>query len=369
MSNKEYKKDKLRVCYFGIYNPEFSRNKVYIHGLRENGVSVIECNDRSPGLLKYWRLFRKHWDIRNTYDVLIVGYPGHIITPFAKLISRKPIILDALCSLYEGIILSRDAYKGNPFRIPAIRFIDWLAYACADKILVETEKQKEYFIKSLGISHNKCTVVYTGVDDTQFFADANVKKFPTFTALFRGRIVREAGMLHVLKAAKILEEQGIKFLIIGYGWNKEMKEFDETLKQLSPKNVEHIREHISDAELRQRIQKCHISLGQFGDHERLSRTIPHKAFESLAMRLPYVTARAEGIKELLTDGKNCLLVNPADPVDLAQKIKELAGNLQLQALLAEGGYQTYLSRFTPRILGREVLIVAQELINVRNGQK
>lgn len=369
MNNKEYKKDKLRVCYFGIYNPEFSRNKVYIRGLRENGVSVVECNDKSPGLLKYWKLFRKHWDMRNKYDILVVGYPGHIITPFAKLISRKPVILDALCSLYESLILSRDAYKGNPFRVPAIRFIDWLAYVCADKILVETEKQKEYFIKELHVPRKKLDVIHTGVDDTRFFTDVNVKKFSVFTALFRGRIVREAGMPYVLHAAKLLEDQGIKFLIIGYGWNKEMKEFNETLKQISPKNVEHIREHISDVELRQLMQKCHTSLGQFGDHKRLSRTIPHKAFESLAMRLPYITARAEGIKEVLTDGENCLLVNPADPADLAQKIKKLAGDTQLQADLAQHGHQTYLSHFIPRILGSKVLMVAQELINDQSGQK
>jgi len=155
----------FRVCYFGIYNPEFSRNAVYMRGLRENRVEVIECNDRTPGIRKYWNLVKKHWEIRNDYDVLVVGYPGQTLVSLAKLISRKPVVLDALCSLYESLILSRDAYKGNPLRVPVIRSVDWLAYKCADKILVETEKQKSYFEKRLHVSPGKCAVIYTGVDD------------------------------------------------------------------------------------------------------------------------------------------------------------------------------------------------------------
>src|SRR3989344_6457800 len=97
----------MRICYFGIYNPEESRNKIYIKGFKEHGVEIIECRDVTRGPLKYLYLFWKHWKIRNKYDFLIVGYPGHVVVPFAKLISKKPVILDALCSLYEGVIVSR----------------------------------------------------------------------------------------------------------------------------------------------------------------------------------------------------------------------------------------------------------------------
>lgn len=355
-------KTPLRVCYFGIYDPEFSRNAIYIRGLKENGVEVIECNDKTPGMRKYLSLVKKHWNIRNSYDVLVVGYPGQILVPLAKLISRKPVVLDALCSLYESLILSRDAYKGNPLRVPVIRFIDWLAYTCADKILVETEKQKMYFENNLHVPSKKCAVVYTGVDDEKFFADEKAEKFSDFTVLFRGRIVKEAGVPTVLEAAKILEGKGVQFLIIGFGWDDAMKEFDETMKRLSPKNVRHIRKQVPISELRDLMQKCHISLGQFGDHERLSRTIPHKAFESLVMRIPYVTVRAEGVMELLHDKENCIMVNPADPKDLAEKILVLKNGTTLREKLADNGYQTYQKQFTSRILGAELLRILKRVL-------
>ena len=82
----------MKVCFFGTYKPDYSRNIILIRGLRENGIEVIECNDRSKGLLKFCRLFLKHLKIRNKYDVMIVGFPGHTAMILAKAICRKKII-------------------------------------------------------------------------------------------------------------------------------------------------------------------------------------------------------------------------------------------------------------------------------------
>ncbi len=339
-----------RVLYFGIFNPEFSRNKVYIDGLRQHGIEVLVCTDTARGVRKYWNLFRKHWALRHRYDVMIVGYPGYIIVPFAKLLTRKKVIFDALCSFYETEILSRDALHEIPFRVTYTRLIDWCATRCADVVLVETNAQRDYFVSELGVPAQKCVTVYTGADNTVFYTEEGVKKFERFTVLFRGRITHEAGVETVVRAAKLLESDGIDVLIIGYGWNREIEQFNAVVAELAPTNLRHIAKQLPFAELRTLMQQCHISLGQFADHERLKRTIPHKAFESLAMRLPYITARAEGICEILVDGNTCLLVHPADPQDLAEKIRTLAGAQALQQTLAHAGYELYQKRFAPKQL-------------------
>ena len=41
----------LRVCYFGTYREEYTRNKILINGLRAQGVEVIECH------CKFWMEF------------------------------------------------------------------------------------------------------------------------------------------------------------------------------------------------------------------------------------------------------------------------------------------------------------------------
>ncbi len=358
MENQRLKDDQtkpLRVLYFGIFNPSFSRNHVYIEGLRRNGLEITICTDTSRGLLKYWQLFKKHWKIRRDYDFMIVGFPGYIIVPFAKLITRKPVIFDALCSFYETQIISRDAYRGNPFRIPYVRMIDWLATRFADKILVETFRQKEYFVKELGAKEDKCIVTYTGVSDTDFYVDSSVERFNKFTVLFRGRITRESGATTVIRAAKLLENYDVDFLIVGFGWDDVMEEFYATMDQVKPRNVRHILGQLPIDGLRRMMLECHVSLGQFGDNERLDRTIPHKAFEAMVMKLPYITARTSGIAEIFKDNENCLMVNVNDPRDLADKVLQLTNDSSLANRLAENSHNLYLERFTPEKIVQPII--------------
>ena len=93
------------------------------------------------------------------------------------------------------------------------------------------------------------------------------------------------------------------------------------------------------------MQKCHVALGQFANHERLKRTIPHKAFEALSLKLPYITARNEGVSEILQEGKHSLMVNPADPKDLAQKILLLKEDGTLRESLAKEAYILFSTKF------------------------
>ena len=346
------------VLYFGNLDMSLSRNKIYTDGLRLNGIEVLVCIDQTKGLFKYWRLFKKHWPLRSKYDVMIVGYPGYFIVPFAKLITRKIVIFDALCSLYETEILShRSAKHNSKYKILYTQFIDWFATRCADKILVESNKQKEYFSKKLNVKSEKLVTVYTGADDSVFEFDDSIKKFEKFTVLFRGRITNEAGAELILRSAKILEEKDIDFLIIGYGWSEDIQRFRSVYKKLSPKNVCHIDKHLPVKEMCQMMQKCHISLGQFAEHERLKRTIPHKAYESLALKLPYITVRAEGISEVLQEGKHCLMVRPDDEQDLVEKILILKENEHLRKKIADDGYTLFSTTFS-------ALQVVQPLIHV-----
>lgn len=358
----------LRICYFGIYDPEFCRNKVYRKGLIENGVTVIECNDRSRGFIKYFRLFQKHWRVRNDYDVMIVGYPGYIMVPFARLVTRKPIIFDALCSFYEAQIISRNAYAGIPFRMVYIRLVDWMANTLSDRILVETDAQRHYYEKELGVPVGKCIRVFIGVDEEAFYYDSSIKKNEKFTVFFRGRLTKEAGFKYIIESARVLENEPIVFKAVGFGFGTVVTEIRDLLDEYKLKNFTLIEHQMPIDELRKEMLASHASLGQFGDNERILRTIPHKAFESLSMRLPYITACTRedaGITELLTDRENCLFVKPADSADLIEKIRILANDTELQSRLSENGFKTYKEHFTSRTLGGEVLAVVRGLMSAK----
>jgi len=342
----------MKICFFGIYNPNYSRNKIIISGLKGNGVELIECRTDKKGLFKYFDLVKKHWRLRKEYDIMIVSYPGFQSVILAKFLTRKPIIFDALCTMYEGVILSRGQSGMLGIKSLYIKFVDWLAVKCADVVLVESENQKIYFEKIFGKS-SKYKVIYTGADDGVFYKDDRVIKKEKFTVVFRGKFLPEAGVQYVIDTAKILEAKQVDFVIIGNGFMQD--EIKAQIGAYKLANLQLISENLSYDELRIKMLECHISLGQLADHERLERTIPHKCFETLAMGLPYVTAKTSAVAEILTDGENCLFVNPADPKDLAEKILMLKNNSDLMKKIGDNGYELYKQKFTPKMLAKDIL--------------
>ena len=100
----------MRVLYFGTYSKGdgYPRNDVIIKGLKKSGVEVTECHEllwrgteeKLAGarlgvgiikflprfLLAYLLLVKKFFRIHN-YDLIIVGYSGHIDIFLARLLT------------------------------------------------------------------------------------------------------------------------------------------------------------------------------------------------------------------------------------------------------------------------------------------
>ena len=67
--------------------------------------------------------------------------------------------------------------------------------------------------------------------------------------------------------------------------------------------------------------------------------------------------RAEGISEVLQEGKHCLMVRPDDEQDLVEKILILKENEHLRKKIADDGYTLFSTTFS-------ALQVVQPLIHV-----
>ena len=76
----------MKICYFGIFDENYNRNKVIIQGLRENGVEIIYCQSDKKGIAKYFDLSQKHQRIKNDYEAMIVGFPGWTMMILARLL-------------------------------------------------------------------------------------------------------------------------------------------------------------------------------------------------------------------------------------------------------------------------------------------
>lgn len=346
----------MRILYFGSYDPNYARNRVLISGLKQNGVEVIECRDNSPGIKKFVRLYQKHKKLQNQYDVMIVGFLGQQIVPFAKLISRKPIVFDAFLSLYDSNVFDRQTVKSSSLRAYYYWILDWLSMKLANIVLFDTDEHIKYVSEEFSILKNKFRRIWIGAADDVFYPMPKSDS-DEFIVIFHGSFIPLQGIEYILRAAKICEKEEIKFLIIGDG--QEKKKMLALADELGLKNVEFVG-FMSQEWIRGKIAEADVCLGIFGDTKKTLRVIPNKVYECLAMQKPVVTADTSAARELFNEN-DLVMVKVADPESLANSLLRLKNDPELRNRIAINGFNKFKNSASPRVLGGVLKNIINEL--------
>ncbi|MFA5066327.1 MAG: glycosyltransferase [Dehalococcoidia bacterium] len=341
----------MTICYFGIYDPDYSRNRILLGGFGLNGINVIECRTSVKGPLKYWDLIKKHWSIRRKYDIMIVGFPGFQAMILARFLTFKPIIFDAFYSFFDSMAEDRRVVNAWSLRGRYYWFLDWLACRLADRILLDTNAHIDYFVEKLKLSRKKFFRVFVGCDDKVIFPAPPIKK-DYFLVHFHGSFIPLQGVEYIIEAAKILENENIKFNIIGRG--QTYKEIIDLAGRLQARNVNFL-EPVAIEALRDYLAQADVCLGIFGHTDKAKRVIPNKVYEGLAARRPVLTGDSSAVRELLTDGQNAIFCRLADARDLAAKILAVKDGRIAKEKIADSGYEVYQRLCRPEILVKQLL--------------
>jgi len=337
----------LTICFFGIYNSEYSRNRILLSGLRQNGVKIIECHSNKKGFLKYFDLIKKHWKIRKQYDVLFVAFPGFQSMILAKFLTRKKIVFDFFAPLYESEVLDRGNTKKGSFRARYYWCLDKLSAKWADVVLLDTDEHIKYFVQEFSLKKEKFVRVLVGTDSEVLRPMKIKEKSNDFIVHFHGNDIPLQGVEYILKTAKLLEKNvDIRFNIIG-------SSIKEKYEGSNYKNVTFI-DNISYEKLPEYINKADICLGIFGDTEKAKRVIPNKVYEAVACKKPVITTDTPAIRELFIN-EDLFLIPTADPEKLIEAILKLKEDPILRNRLAENAYNKFIQNMTPEILGKELI--------------
>ncbi|MEI6125978.1 MAG: hypothetical protein WCQ99_05415, partial [Pseudomonadota bacterium] len=208
---------KTALCYFSIYTRQLPRDAICLKGAEQNGMNIIRIVDASPSLLKYMRLVKRYFFEGTDCTAVLIGYLSNVLVPLLRIVSRKKIIYNALCSLYEGSVLDRQDFSPWSLRGMLNWLIDFFAFHCADVVLVESNEQKQFISGMFKVRKDKLVRVWTGADDAVFYPDPKVPKRPSFTAVFRGAFLPATGVEYIVEAAEILRDADIHILILGRG--------------------------------------------------------------------------------------------------------------------------------------------------------
>ncbi len=165
------------------------------------------------------------------------------------------------------------------------------------------------FEMNAGLPAEKFVVLHNFVDERS--KTGGVKK-PY--VLYFGRITTEKGIGTLIEACSRLPH--IKFVFAGSGKLEEKLAGIQNILYLGFKGGEELKKYISEALFSVLPSECY-------------ENCPLSVLESQMYGTPVIGARMGGIPELINEGSDGLLVNPADVEDLVEKINYLYFNQEL----------------------------------------
>ncbi|MGO8684414.1 MAG: glycosyltransferase family 4 protein [Thermoleophilia bacterium] len=371
----------LSLAYFGTYEPAFARNAVMLAGLREAGVELHEFNAplahelaaaematvAGAGVVAadivraHYALLRQHRHALQV-DVVVVGYPGHLLVPFGRLLAtyrRALLVFDPLVSLTDTFAGDRGLVGRTSSLGLALTAADKVAFGLPDLVLADTAAQAAFYRDELGVAEAKLAVVPVGAQ-TVAGAGGDARRLAgaePLRVLMYGKWSPLQGAETVVAAAEALRNEPFHFVFVGEG--QLSAQLRATIAQRQLTNVEWLG-MLSSEELRAQNLAADVCLGVFGGSSKAARVVPNKVVDGLACGRPVVTQDSPAARELLSDGENALLVPALDVAAVADALRRLR-DAALRQRLGTAALRLYRRHLTPAAVADSLLAALERL--------
>ena len=226
----------------------------------------------------------------------------------------------------------------------------------AARLICVSNSLREY-MRGLGHTDEKLRVVHNGVPGAELEVSLDhVKPFWNLgmVALFRPR----KGLEVLLEALQKLSEQNlpIKLQCIGAF---ESPEYELEILELAGRlNVAHMVEWTGfTSNVTERLKQLQLLVlpSLFGEG------LPMVVLEAMAVGLPVIASKVEGVPEAIHDGREGLLFEPGNAVELARQIRQVINNKALWHELSYAGWERQRADFSDRSMAAGVAAVYDEL--------
>ena len=365
----------LRIAYLGTYDPGYARNRVLIDGLRAAGAEVLEYAAPLDTALTATQmttavgagklageLARAHLSLLArhrrgvSFDVVVVGYPGHLLVPFAWAVARyrqAVLVFDPLVSLFDTFAGDRALLAGDSPAGYLTNVVDRVSFSLPDVVLADTQAQADYYDAVLGVPAAKLAVVPVGALPLPGASGAAREPAPgePLRVVQYGRWSPLHGLATVLEAAAELRDEPFRFELIGDGQLASWLADEVRRRRLDTVDLT---EALPVWRLRSRIVASDICLGVFGTSDKAARVVPNKVYDALAAGRPLVTEDSPAARELLHDGHDALLVPAGDGPALAAALRRLRTRDE-RARMGAAAIELYRRRCTPEAVAATLL--------------
>jgi len=203
-----------------------------------------------------------------------------------------------------------------------------------------------------GINAEKIEVIYNGIKMQPLFERTAESKF---TIGIVGQILPTKGHDMVIEAFRILRERGcdVQLFIVGKGNEKFTNELKEKIEQY------HMESLVFWKGFKNAPSEIYKGIDVIVAPSTLSEAFGLMACEANMFTIPALVTNTGGQPEIIEDGFNGYVVDPLDPVDIADKLIILYNNPELVKKMGENGR----TRVTVKFSIAEMNCLFQKLIH------
>ena len=199
------------------------------------------------------------------------------------------------------------------------------------------------------VDSSKIRVLYNGVDLDYFSPNGRGAQDDPPVILGVGRLVAKKGFGELLTACALLKERGVPFRCRIVGKGRENAPLQAQAASLGIADDVAFLGALHQDEVRALMRTASVfCLPCLRAEDGNQDALPTVLLESLAIGLPIVSTRLAGIPEIVDSDVDGLLVEPSDPVSLADALENVLAQQELRARFAAAGRQKAEKRFDIR---------------------
>jgi glycosyltransferase involved in cell wall biosynthesis len=276
------------------------------------------------------------------------------VTSFLKVISKEHA---DVIHLHGWIAANFGRFAGRMLGVPTImhehgvdpkfplsqRIADRLLSPFNHTVIAVSESVRKFLIANRSVPPAKIRVIYNGAP-TDEFAPADAREvagareelgIPNGMHVVGtvGRLDTQKGITYFLRAARQVMDilPDVRFVIVGDGPKRE--ELESEAQDLGLDSCVRFTGHRSDVSVIQSLMDLQV-------FPSLWEGVPLTVFEAMAMGRAIVSTNVDGLAEVLEDGKNALIVAPADSEQLATGMMRLLSDRRLAERLGRNALES-----------------------------
>ncbi len=210
--------------------------------------------------------------------------------------------------------------------------------------------------ESYGVPPKKIYCTTNGVDLEMFRPQTIGKRDAQFKLVFVGEVLRYHGLESWLNAVVYLKKMipEIKLILIGYSNFNDLSWLNIAIKDQEIEGHVEFLGVLPSSQIPSFLAQADVCLCVFSKKLGLEDLHPIKLYEYLAMNKAVIASDVEGIRGIIKDGENGLLVPPDNPQALAKAAYHLYKNPIFKAEL-EKHARTSILEFDWKIVNRKIL--------------